>query len=431
MIIREAIDRLLDSRFGVVRMLVEEPREPGSPEFFHYYAETCRTETFGGQENFMRGGGASVSREGAMAKALGEAIERYCGALYSRRACPLTSFDDAPFPCVDPSAFALYRDDQYASGLIDFVPFTKDLPVRWTRAVDVETWRETYVPAAMVFVPYIYRRADGEAPIMQPISTGLACHEGFERASLLAACEAIERDAFTIFWQARLPPPRVAAASLTSEHFDILSRFARARYEVTLFDVTTDVAVPSIMAVARHDDDSQPALVVAAATHPVASTAIRKSLEELEHTRSWCRLLKATTDLVDPAEGEGIASQQQHLRFWSERDNRQSAAWLFASDEERVLADDCTDDPTEQLDRLRHALQSAELRLLAADLTSPDIAQLGLSVVRAIIPGLHPLAIGHRNRVLGGRRLYEVPIRLGYGTPVFDLDDNANPHPFP
>jgi ribosomal protein S12 methylthiotransferase accessory factor len=65
------------------------------------------------------------------------------------------------------------------------------------------------------------------------------------------------------------------------------------------------------------------------------------------------------------------------------------------------------------------------------DLTTPDIEELGLRVVRVVVPGAHPLYMGHINRALGVRRLYEVPQRLGYPGLVPGDADNPYPHPFP
>jgi ribosomal protein S12 methylthiotransferase accessory factor len=433
-VLRESIDRILDDRFGVIRLLVEDPREAGAPDFFHYYAEACNTRAFGFEPNFSSGGGAATERDGAMMKALGEAIERYCAAMYTVSDLPFTSRAAAPFACVDPSDFALYRADQCAAGNIEFVPFTDDVPVRWTQAVDVESSEEVYVPAAMVYVPYMYDVSAGELPIVQPISTGLACNEGFEAACVSAACEAIERDAFTILWQAALSPPRVNPQSLDSSNANRLDRFTRARYDVTIFDVTTDIAVPTVVAAARHDDESQPAFVIAAATHPQPQVAIRKCLEELEHTRSWARALKAAKAAGEtPCEPANIVTQRDHLCFWNERANRARADWLFASKAMRdaeALGGTAATTPMEQLRFVRDALRAAGLRLLIVDVTTPDIAELDLRVVRAVIPGLHPLVIGHAKRVLTSVRLRDVPIRLGYEQSPLAEDEANRPHPF-
>jgi len=70
-------------------------------------------------------------------------------------------------------------------------------------------------------------------------------------------------------------------------------------------------------------------------------------------------------------------------------------------------------------------------RVLLADVTSEDVGDLGLRVVRALIPGFHPLILGHKIRALGGRRLWEVPQKLGYPGVTRAKGDNPAPHPYP
>ena len=70
-------------------------------------------------------------------------------------------------------------------------------------------------------------------------------------------------------------------------------------------------------------------------------------------------------------------------------------------------------------------------RVLLAELTTPDVGGLGLSVVRAVIPGFHQLFMGHALRCLGGTRLWEVPQQLGYPGVTREGGDNPAPHPYP
>jgi ribosomal protein S12 methylthiotransferase accessory factor len=70
-------------------------------------------------------------------------------------------------------------------------------------------------------------------------------------------------------------------------------------------------------------------------------------------------------------------------------------------------------------------------RGLRSDLTSSDVGNLGLAVVRAVIPGFHPLHMGFKTRALGGQRLWSVPQRLGYPGISLESGDNPAPHPYP
>ncbi|MEC4680194.1 MAG: hypothetical protein VST67_05775, partial [Nitrospirota bacterium] len=106
-------DCLVDEHVGIVKYVKEFRRESGMPQFFFFYAKACNTQTFGQYKNFSNTGGASAFRELAVAKAIGEAVERYCSAIYDKESLPLISFRDASFPCIVPEEFALYSDEQY------------------------------------------------------------------------------------------------------------------------------------------------------------------------------------------------------------------------------------------------------------------------------------------------------------------------------
>ena len=163
------------------------------------------------------------------------------------------------------------------------------------------------------------------------------------------------------------------------------------------------------MAAARHDDPTQPALVVAAAAHPRASIAVSKCLDELELTRAWSKRLKATLPPI--TETDEVVTQEDHIRYWCDQSNLHRAEWLFARREltDFALAHDYAgDDAAETFAYVRRSLQAAGLKCYVVDLTSEDVGDFGLRVVKTIIPGLHPLVMGHAKRALGGRRLYDV-----------------------
>ena len=85
-----------------------------------------------------------------------------------------------------------------------------------------------------------------------------------------------------------------------------------------------------------------------------------------------------------------------------------------------------------ELRRCVAALRRLELDAVAIDMTPPEVADLGFVVMRVVVPELHQLWGGHQVRCLGGRRVAEVPIRLGYGDRSRAPGDfNRDPHPMP
>lgn len=427
---------IVDEAVGLIDILEEVRREPGGPNFFHYRAQASNTSAFSRETNFKHSGGASAIRESAMAKAIGEALERYCPALFDFEELLLCSWREAPSSAVEPEEWALYAPDQYAEPGFPWQIFDRDTPVRWTDAVDLSSGRKMLVPAARVYMPYNYYLGTGDTPIDQPISTGLACHRSFERAALVGLYEVIERDAVMLSWQARLSPPHIRIESLPDDIYGLVQRFERTGLRIDMLSITTDNGVPTILSTARGQNDLQPALVVAASASLDPGEAARKSLEELAHTRRYCQWVKTNLAplAADPPDYEIVTDQLTHLAFFVDQSHAPLADFLFEGDRRTDFDEipDCSaGDAAADLDRVVALIGATGDRCLVADLTTPDVASLGLAVVRAMVPGYQPLHMGFRLRARGGKRLYCVPQRMGYAGLAQGQSDNPVPHPYP
>ncbi len=431
----EATRYLVDDSVGVIESVMELPNEAGSPNFFHFSARACNTRAFCPQQNSADTGGASSDRGTAAAKAIGEAVERYCSAVYRREDFPLSSFNAAAFPCVPPESFALYTRVQCVQKNFPYVPFDNTTLVRWAEALDVGTGEKCCVPAATVFVPYFYDKERGEFPILQPISTGLACHDSSPRAAVSAVCEVIERDAFTITWQARLARTQIDIGTLSDANRDLVARFESIGGNVTVFNLTPDHGIPVILSVLRNTTSDAPALVFAPSSHLDPEEAMRKSLEELAHGYRFCRSLKGEQPRFVPEPNfANVVDRDSHVSLYCDHANAHLADFVFASPE-RIdfceIENLATGDPEQDLAVLVDRVESVNHRILLANVTTDDIRDVGLSVIRAVIPGFHPLCIGHTFRALGGFRLWEVPQKLGHAGVSRDTGDNPVPHPIP
>lgn len=432
----DVVGSLVDPRVGVVASVEGSRREAGSPEFFHVYAQACDTSALSRQQNFRNTGGAAPTRESATAKAIGEAVERYCSALYDQAELPLAPYDAAPFPCVAPEEFALYTQEQYDDPQFPWVPFLRDTPVRWVAGTDLADGREVHVPAARVYVPYHYLPGSGDSPIDQPISTGLACHLSREEAIAHAICEVVERDAVTITWQAMLAPPQVRLETLSDANYDLVQRFERAGGRVVMFDITLDHGIPSILSILLCREEGAPALVAAGASSLDPDDAARGSLEELAHTRRYAQFIRTHMDppAPDPPGYESVTDQVAHLRLWADHRVLPLADFLFSSPRRIDFGDVqgyATGNPADDVGVLVERISAVGERTVIVDVTTPDVAELGLTVVRAVVPGFHPLHLGHRLRALGGRRLREVPRTLRQPGITGEPGGNPAPHPYP
>jgi ribosomal protein S12 methylthiotransferase accessory factor len=288
----------------------------------------------------------------------------------------------------------------------------------------------------MVFVPYTYYLGSGDSPICQSISTGLACHMSYAEASISAICEVIERDSVTLMWQAKMSPPQIRIETLSDDNYNLVERFEARGGKISIFDITTDNGVPSILSAVRYKSVEHPGLVIAASTALDPEEALRKSLEELAHTRRYSQQINLQMPrlVVDELHHENVSNQIDHLNFWCDHSNLRHADFLFASKTRKdfnEINNISTGDLQKDLETVGQAIAGTENRVIIVDVTAEDVRGLGFTVVRAIIPGYNRLALGFSYRARGGRRLYEVPQKLGYKGITRDSGENTFPHPYP
>ena len=431
----DAIGVLVDDRVGIIREVRERRKACGAPGLVYMSAKTCDLKTLNPHQQLsvFVGSGTSTNRSSAMAKAVGEAVEHYCAAIYSIEDFPLSSFESAEFPSVPPKDFALFSSEQYAQPGFSYRPFGRKTRIRWTPALDLYTRETRYVPAAMVFLPYD-QTLTGETPITPQISSGLACHSTPTIAACSAICEVIERDAIAITWQAKLARPQIRLDTLSTRNQDLLAQLTRPGASVTLIHLSMDHEIPVIFSIMTSTVSEAPALVVAAAAHLDPEQAVQKSLEEL--AQIWClsTMIKSERPKFFPGrQWKNVVDPHSHAALYFDHANLHLGEFLWSSRDRIALKDIknlSAQDSGRDLRLLVEKVNAVGHRVLLVDVTSEDVKSLGLWVFRAVIPGFHPLFMGYRYRALGGTRLWEIPQRLEYSGLVRQRGDNPAPHPF-
>ena len=433
--ILDTLEVLVDDRVGIIREVRERRKDGGAPDLVYMSAATCNLNVLNPHphQRVFLGSGTSTDRSSAMAKAVGEAVERYCSAMYSIGDLTLSSFESAQFQCVPPEDFALFSSEQYAQPGFPYRPFNRKTSVRWTPALDLCTRETHYVPSAMVFLPYDHKPS-GETPITPQISSGLACHSNPTIAACSAICEVVERDAIAITWQAKISQPRLRKETLSLRNRELLTRLRQPGTSITLLYMSMDHGIPAIFSIMTSRVFEAPALVVAAAAHLDPEQAVQKSLEEL--AQIWCLSQRRKSERPKFSPGrrwENVIDPDSHAAVYFSHKNTHFAEFLWKSSGQMALSDIenlSLQDPSRDLRRLVEKITAVGHRVLLVDVTSEDVKNLGLWVFRALIPGFHPLLMGHRFRALGGARPWTVPKTLGYPGISREHGDNSAPHPF-
>jgi ribosomal protein S12 methylthiotransferase accessory factor len=370
------------------------------------------------QTNFAHG--ARDTEEAARVIAVMEAIERYCG-LYPPYADVICSFADLDGTALLPTELPLFSTTQYARPGFPYRPFASDLVLGWTLGWNVSRAERILVPSAAVWY-------GAEDVLLAETSNGVAAHSGRGQALLNGALELIERDAFMIHWLHRISPPRFDQRRLRGDAAAMIDRVERQGYAVALADITTDLNVPAVLALAVHELGKRPALLVGAGASLDGATALRRAVRELYAAATGIRDNWA---LQPPLSHGEVVELRDHSRAYEHPDWLPHAAFLWTGPATTEPPSDSRNRRPETLGRLVEQLAMKGYDVIGVDITTPDVERCSVRVVRAIVPGLQPLAFGARVR-LGGRRLYEAPRRMNATRAVVtEADLNPVPHCFP
>lgn len=418
-----------DDRVGIVHASSVRRAESGPPVYLSG-STSADFALIRPSMRVTRNGGAGFAKKEAIDAALGESLERYAAGIYRPRDLRTASFEELDEPAVRPGEFGLYSPEQYATPGFPFEPFDDTTRVRWTPARDLWTGERLWVPASQVYLHY--RRLREEAAVAPSISTGLAAGPSFREAVLSGLYEIIERDALAVSWLHRLPPRPVADDMIMASSQVSYLIAGATSWRVRFYDLSLDLTPSCVVAVMEHTGGPDRIMSFGSACRWSPAEAVRKAFLEAAQGLTYVRrLLKQHEDWEAAEDFHDVDDFNKHAIFYSKYPElRERAGYLVhptrppaCTRPERPAPAD-TRDP---LDLMVKELGEAGRRVCVVDLTTPDVRQLGVHVVRVLVPGLQHLAGHHACRMLGGRRLREVVAALGTDS----APDNPFPHPLP
>ena len=170
---------------------------------------------------------------------------------------------------------------------------------------------------------------------------------------------------------------------------------------------------------------------VGAATAPTIERAWWKALAEAFTVRSAGAKLALLAG--EGQAGDQVESFNDHILHYADHGRGSATAFLDASAERTAPSEAAglqAASMAERIAALCERVAAAGSSAYAVDVTSPDVAELGLKVIRVIAPELCALDASHNARFLGGRRLYEAAAGLGLCRDVLG-EDQLNPGPAP
>ncbi|MBB6732581.1 TOMM precursor leader peptide-binding protein [Cohnella zeiphila] len=384
-------------------------------------------------------GGRGHSYEQSGYTAMLEGLERYCSlTARGKRTAVAGSYRQFADRALDPRKAGLYEAEQYEQPDFPYEPFDDDLVLNWVWGYSFGKGRPILVPEQLAY----YTASGGESFVMES-SNGCALGSSLEEAIFHGILEAAERDSFLMTWYARLPIPRLDPESAGDPELSHMVNRLRATegYETLLFNATTENRIPAVVAVLRNTRPTGANLVCSAGAHPDPVRAAKGAIcEAAGHVGYLSERLKRERDeialmLDDPSL---VGTMEDHAALYSHPQAEERFAFLLKSSapprafgeqfERRKRSADLTDD----LKSTIAVFRELGLDVIVVDQTAPEIARIGLHVVKVLIPGLLPMTFGHQLRRLNGlERLYRIPTVLGFAKqPLTAGRLNPYPHPF-
>jgi ribosomal protein S12 methylthiotransferase accessory factor len=343
--------------------------------------------------------GKGSTTEQGEASALMEAIERYCGMFQGDEIRTTRRFIDfPPGDAILPNDIVLMSDAQQEGGPAG-VPGPAETPARrfdpsieteWSPVWSLRDERFKYVPTGLL---YYFHQGPGDNQITAD-SNGCAAGNSLEEAIAQGFLELVERDAYAIWWYNRLRRPEIDLARLGDIYIgDVRAAFTAAGRRLWALDITSDLGIPVVVAIAHWSEGGREHIETGAGAHFDRRIAALRAVTELNQGLA----LGASGDTVEAQAGGDVdplpLRRHRYLLPHGMAAARRGYSGFASLDRrEQVLA--CVKLAS------RHGLD-----FLVLDQTRPDIE---VPVARVIVPGLR-----HYYRRFAPGRLYEVPVRLG------------------
>lgn len=421
--------KMISFQNGIIRSISKASRANEDPIINSFGINACNTKLLGGARYGGRSSGCGVAMYDAYISTIGETIERYCPALFSRTQMIKASYNDLNVPAVEPSNFALFSPEQIAlfkerNELIQ--EFNNNTEVYWDNCVDLTTGKSLYCPCTFIYLPW----QEDPQPIFYGVSTGLAAHTNYIQSVLTSLYEVIERDAFVLTWFQKIIPPKIYISDDIRKY---INKLFPVEYKWHLFDITYDLSVPTIFGICIGTTDFGNFIAVATATRSTKGEALKKVIQEIAQTIPYFRYILMKDRTQTSGDFNELKDFEQHSVFYLKHPEYKTVfdPWIAAQPSINININEISSlNNQDKVLEIVRRLKELNYHVLLKDLTTPDAFECGMYCTRIIVPQLLQMTGAYLFYPLGGDRLYEVPRKLGYKTHNYE-NLNKYPHPFP
>ncbi len=419
----------LYGNFGFInKPLINVPSNIFMPKnLFERVITTNNLSVIGNNKVNITGGGISFDIAEAKISAFGEFVERYSSSFQLDKGLIFGSFTELSktYKCFRPDQIKYFSEKQYANQNFDLKRLDNSTEVHWIKCRNYLTDDEILLPFFMTNVENI--KEDGKFHINT--TTGTACHISTEKVIESGLMECIERDAFCKFWYLqKINKYRKFTAKFILDQYKndkkIKALFDNKKIKIISYDISELAYCPTFVTFIYFKKKNKIYQSVGSATRLNHREALIKSCIEayqgIEYIELVCKQNTFTDDEIKTLNFTTINSFRRHYALYNVHPELIQEVPLLKN----MFNDDFSEDWQDNYPHHLKSINKDELKdkgldeVYFTDLTTDDVKQFGLEIVKIVTPKLH---------LLTGNFLYPY---LGLFEPELDLMTEM-PHPFP
>lgn len=402
------------NNLGIISYIGQLRQFSDDPQLYNFglRMKALKKHTDGSPFNADSAGFSVATPEQALSKCVTEAMERYSQVCYRDTDLIFNSHQSLKTDAFDPE---LYEKRNMRTKKIG-----------WIQGYEITGNKRILLPAQLFYLNY--KHTLEETMLSAVNSTGAA--GGFDHESTLCRSiyEVIERDSFMTTYLTKSPIPRVNLRDIKDKKIkQMIEITKRYNFELYLFNITTDIGVPTFLAALVDRTGLGPGVSLGAKSSLSPLQAAKGALEESFQTRWWMRrqfiMRRGRKFSIAPSK---IRLLEQRGAFWSSPHMIKHFLYLLKTEPRDFYISDKQYSSKKELQTLVGILKEKKLDAFYADITFPPFKQNGFIVYKTIMPKLQMLILDETKKTIMTKRLQAVSKHFGQNGYLL----NKVPQPF-
>ena len=249
------------------------------PRFFQYSCNPKKIKNCNDESGSIA---ISLNENEAKVKSLMEYLERFCLENNTKKVLS-DSYINIKDIAIDPADFLNFRDEEMDFRRQEYIKKIRKTQLNWVEGVNLKTNGKVMVPTQLVYIGHSFQ----EPLLLRPqISTGAAAYTDYDRALSNGILECVERDSFMLRYLSKDKVPKI---ELEGKLKQLEEYFKRYNLDINVFNITTDLKIPSFMCLNIDRTGIGPAVSIGLKSGLNINKAIEGAILESQQVRQWIR----------------------------------------------------------------------------------------------------------------------------------------------